>query len=99
MGAATSVEQCLDEDLSTKPQHSSLVLCRILVITMTTHTCDKCGTKLDQNPLQVRIQFSHVELCKQCSEPLIEVLKEADLLQDELQRYGFIEPPMQAGAA
>lgn len=59
---------------------------------MTIHTCDKCGATLDQDPLQVGIGFYRVELCKQCGEPLIAFLKDANLLHEQLRRYGFMEP-------
>lgn len=63
---------------------------------MTIHTCDKCGATLDQEPLQIGIGFVYrVELCKACGEPMIAFLRNANLLQGQLERHGFIEPPTQ----
>ncbi|HEU5376149.1 MAG TPA: hypothetical protein VFV38_11960 [Ktedonobacteraceae bacterium] len=41
--------------------------------------------------MQVGVGLSRVELCTSCGEPLITFLKDADLLQDQLRRYGFID--------
>lgn len=62
---------------------------------MLLHTCDKCGveldgTALDRKSIQVGIGlFYRVELCKSCAEPVIQFLIRANLLQAQLQQYGF----------
>ncbi len=64
---------------------------------MLLHKCDKCGVEidgpaLDRKSIQVRIGlFYSVELCHTCAEPVIQFLASSQLLQAQLQRYGFIE--------
>ncbi|HEU5379429.1 MAG TPA: hypothetical protein VFV38_28735 [Ktedonobacteraceae bacterium] len=58
---------------------------------MTIHTCDKCSATIEQESLQVGVGLSRVELCRSCGEPLLVFLKDANLLQDQLRRYGLID--------
>ena len=64
---------------------------------MLLHTCDTCGVAidgpaLDRKSIQVGIGlFYKVELCKTCAEPVIEFLVRSQLLQGQLQQYGFID--------
>src|SRR5437016_5686377 len=70
---------------------------RIIAGTMLLHTCDKCGVEidgpaLDRKSIQVGIGLLYrVELCKTCAEPVIRFLTSSQLLQTQLQGYGFIE--------
>jgi hypothetical protein len=67
---------------------------------MLLHTCDKCGVEidgpaLDRKSIQVGIGlFYSVELCKTCAEPVIQFLASSQLLQAQLQQYGFIDSPV-----
>jgi hypothetical protein len=64
---------------------------------MLLHTCDKCGVEiggsaLDRKSIRVGIGLFHtVELCQSCAEPIIQFLASSQLLQVQLQQYGFIE--------
>jgi hypothetical protein len=75
---------------------SATGLSRIIAGTMLLHTCDKCGVKidgpaLDRKSLQVGIGSIYtVELCTTCAEPVVQFLTTANLLQAQLQQYGFI---------
>ncbi len=70
---------------------------RIIAGTMLLHKCDKCGVvidgpALDRKSIQVGIGSVYkVELCTTCAEPVIQFLASSQLLQVQLQRYGFIE--------
>jgi hypothetical protein len=59
---------------------------------MTINKCDKCGVEIEAENIQVGVGFGYrVELCKTCAEPVIQFLKNSQLLVKQLQRYGFIE--------
>jgi len=64
---------------------------------MLLHECDKCGVEidgpaLDRKSIHVGIGLVYtVELCTTCAEPVIQFLASSQLLQVQLQRYGFIE--------
>ena len=64
---------------------------------MLLHKCDKCGVELDgpaldRKSIHVGIGLYYkVELCESCAEPVIQFLASSQLLQVQLQQYGFIE--------
>ena len=68
-----------------------------MVSTMLLHKCDKCGveldgTALDRKSIRVGIGLLYtVELCTNCAEPVIQFLASSQLLQVQLQQYGFID--------
>jgi len=64
---------------------------------MLIHTCDNCDTKLggsalDRRSIHVSLNVGYgIELCKPCAAPIIQFLTSAQLLQAQLEQYGFIE--------
>lgn len=60
---------------------------------MLIHKCDKCGAEihgpaLERESIQVSLSFGYgVELAR----PVIQFLKRSQLLQEQLERHGFVE--------
>jgi DNA-directed RNA polymerase subunit RPC12/RpoP len=52
------------------------------------HRCDKCGKEMEQKSLGISVgsAFSGIELCSDCSKPIIEILNRKKLLQKDLER-------------
>lgn len=64
--------------------------------TMVIRKCDTCGAEiggpvLDLDSIQVSVGGGWgVELCKSCARPVIRFLKRSQLLEEQLERHGFI---------